>query len=313
MTLPSKISVVEVGPRDGLQMEKIFVPTETKISLVNSLADAGIRKMEVTAFVSPRVIPQLQDAAEVFRSIHRLPGVLYLALVPNFKGAKRALDAGANAVKIVVCISETYNRRNVGMSVEQSLANSSDVFQLAKHLGKRAEAVIGLAFGCPLEGRVPPESVVAMTERLAVIGYREISIADSMGLANPAQVRLLMRLLLREFPHVHFALHLHNTRGLGLANALAGLEEGVDEFDSSIGGLGGSEVVVRGAGGNLATEDLLNMLHEMGLETGVDLQRVVAASHIAQQALGRPLSSYVLSVGTPDQFFQRVQQEESSS
>ena len=308
--LPARVKVVEVGPRDGLQMEKIFVPTETKIAMINALARAGIRKMEATSFVSPKVIPQLRDAEEVFRQIERLPGVTYLALVPNHKGAERALAAGADGVKIVICVSDSYNRRNVGMTVEDSLASCREVFHLVTEHGKSAEVVIGLSFGCPLEGPTPPERVVKMIEHLAEQGYREISIADSMGVANPLQVRHLMRRLRQEFPPLHLSLHLHNTRGLALANALAALEEGIDEFDCSFAGLGGSEVVVRGAGGNLSTEDFLNMVQEMGIETGVSLEGIIAVSHMAEQVLAREFDSYVYSVGTPAQFYRRVREEE---
>jgi hydroxymethylglutaryl-CoA lyase len=308
--LPARVKVVEVGPRDGLQMEKTFVSTEAKIAMINALARAGIRKMEATSFVSPKVIPQLRDAEEVFRQIERLPGVTYLALVPNRKGAERALAAGADGVKFVVCVSDSYNRRNVGMPVEDSLASCREVFDLASEHGKAAEVVIGLSFGCPLEGPTPPERVVKMTERLAAMGYHEISIADSMGVANPLQVRHLMRRLRQQFPQLHFSLHLHNTRGLALANALAALEEGIDEFDCSFAGLGGSEVVVRGAGGNLATEDFLNMVHDMGIETGVNLEGIVAVSHMAEGLLAREFDGYVYKVGTPAQFYERVREEE---
>lgn len=310
--LPTSVKVVEVGPRDGLQMEKTFVPTETKIAMINALARAGIRKMETTSFVSPKVIPQLRDAEEVFQRIERLPGVTYLALVPNRKGAERALAADADGVKIVICVSDSYNRRNVGMTVEDSLATCREVFDLVAGHGKAAEVVIGLSFGCPLEGPTAPERVVKMTERLAALGYREVSIADSMGVANPLQVRQLMRRLQHEFPPLHFSLHLHNTRGLALANALAALEEGIDEFDCSFAGLGGSEVVVRGAGGNLATEDFLNMVHEMGIATGVSLEGIAAVSRMAEQVLARELDSYVYKVGTPAQFYQRVREESAA-
>jgi hydroxymethylglutaryl-CoA lyase len=305
---PTRIKIVEVGPRDGLQMEKTFIPTETKVAMVNALARAGVGKMEATSFVSPRVIPQLRDAEELFQRIERLPGVQYLALVPNRKGAERALAAGADGVKIVICVSDSYNRRNVGMAVEESFAVCGDVRELATSRGKAAEVVIGLSFGCPLEGPTEPGRVAQMTERLAKQGFVEVSIADSMGVANPLQVRRLMRRLQDEFPQLHFSLHLHNTRGLALANALAALEEGIDEFDCSFGGLGGSEVVVRGAGGNLATEDFLNMAHEMGIETGVSLEGVRNVSRMAEQVLARDLDGYVYTVGTPEEFYARCRE-----
>jgi hydroxymethylglutaryl-CoA lyase len=312
MKPPTRITIVEVGPRDGLQVEKVFVPTEAKIALVNELARAGIRKMEVTSFVSPKVIPQLRDAADVMARIERLPGVKYVALVPNRKGAERAIEAGADAVKIVICTSESYNRRNVGMSVEASLENCEEILKLCQQGGTTAEVVIGLSFGCPLEGPVPPERVVDLTRRLVAQGYAEISIADSMGLANPLQVRGLMRLLVEEFPGIHFSLHLHNHRGLALANIFAAWEEGIDTFDSSIGGLGGSEVVVSGASGNVPTEDLANMFAEMGLDTGLNIDRLLAASRLIQSVLERQLPSYVLSHGTPKQFYRRIREDEAT-
>lgn len=312
MGQPSKVTVVEVGPRDGLQMEKTFIPTETKVAIINAMTRAGIRRMEVTSFVSPKVIPQLRDAEEVMKSIQRQPGVTYIALVPNRKGAERAIAAGADAIKIVLCTSESYNRRNVGLSVDESVADGAAILELTRASGKAAEVVIGLAFGCPLEGPIPEGRVLELTDRLVSIGYREISIADSMGLANPAQVRRMMRRLQQTFSEVHFSLHVHNTRGLGLANVLAAFEEGIDMFDSSIGGLGGSAVVVAGGSGNIPTEDLVNMLSEMGIETGVDLNGVLTAARMAQDALGRALPSYVLSNGTPAQFYQRVRESEAA-
>ncbi len=308
---PARVTIVEVGPRDGLQMEKEFIPTETKVRFINALTRAGIRRMEVTSFVSPKIIPQLSDSADVMRTLERAPDGFYIALVPNLKGAERALAAGADGVKIVICTSDPYNRRNVGMSVEESLTNCAEVLRAAQAAKKSAEVVIGLSFGCPITGPVPEDRVVELAGRLAAIGYIEISIADSMGLANPAQVRHMMRRLRQEFSHVHFSLHLHNTRGLGLANALVAWEEGIDMFDSSVGGLGGSAVVVSGATGNVATEDLVNMFHEMGVETGVDMNRLQAAARMAQEIVGRTVPSYILANGTPEQFYERVREAES--
>jgi len=310
MSAPARVTIVEVGPRDGLQIEKSFVPTPRKIELVNALTRAGIRRMEVTSFVSPKVIPQLADAAEVMAAIERPADRFHIALVPNLKGTERALASGADSVKIVICTSERYNQRNVGMSIEDSLKNCSDIFSAAQRAGKIAEVVIGLSFGCPIEGPVPEDKVIALAGRVAEMGYREISIADSMGLANPAQVRSMMRRLLREYPQAHLSLHLHDTRGLGLANALVAWEEGIDMFDSSIAGLGGSSVVVSGATGNVATEDLVNMFHEMGVATGIHMDKLQEAGRLAQEIIGRPLPSRILASGTPAQFYQRVREEE---
>lgn len=309
---PARVTIVEVGPRDGLQMEKEFIPTETKVRFINALTRAGIRRMEVTSFVSPKVIPQLRDSADVMRALERAPDGVYLALVPNLKGAEHALVAGSDGVKIVLCTSNTYNRGNVGMSVDESIVSCGQVLRAAKSAGKFAEAVIGLAFGCPYEGPIPEERVLEISGRLVEMGYDELSVADSMGTANPHQVRHMMRRLLDEFPKVHWSLHLHNTRGLGLANALVAWEEGIDMFDSSIGGLGGSAVVVSGASGNISTEDVVNMFHEMGVETGLDMDKLQTAGHLAEEILGRRLPSYVLNHGTRKQFYKRVREAEAA-
>ena len=305
MAFPDKVSIVEVGPRDGFQMETVFIPTQLKIQVINTIARAGIPKIEATSFVSPRVIPQMKDASEVMRGIERQPGVVRSALVPNLTGAKLAMGSGADAMRVVVCASETYNQRNVRMSVAESLQSCDEILKVGRSSAVPVEVVIGLAFGCPLEGHIPEDGVVELTGRLTAMGYQEISIADSVGLGNPVQVQRMMRRLRREFPQIHFSLHLHNTRGLGLANVLAALGEGIDTFDSSIGGLGGCPVVPGGSG-NIPTEDLVNMLEEMGIQTGVDIEAVTAASRMVQEFLQRPLPSYILSAGTRGQLFRRV-------
>lgn len=309
---PAKVTIVEVGPRDGLQMEREFIPTARKIRLADALTDAGIRRMEVTSFVSAKVIPQLADANQVMAGIRRELNGVYIALVPNLKGTERALEAKADGVKIVLCTSDSYNRRNVGMTVAESLQSCEQVLLAAKAKEKFAEAVIGLSFGCPIEGPVPEGRVIELVRLLEDMGYDQISLADSMGTAHPAQVRHMMRRLLDEFPHVHLSLHLHNTRGLGLANALVAWEEGIDMFDSSIGGLGGSQVVVVGATGNISTEDLANMFHEMGVATGTNIEKLQKAGRLAEEILGRRLPSYVLQSGTTQQFYERVRQQEAA-
>lgn len=311
MPKPS-VSIVEVGTRDGFQIEKTFIPTETKISVINAICHAGVRRIEATSFVSPKVIPQLRDAAEVMAAIDRIPGVTYIALIPNLKGAERAVAAGVDAVKTVICTNDRYNLRNVGLTVEESIQQCGAILAFAHAKAISAEVVIGSSFGCPLEGPVPASRVADLTGRLAALGYTNISIADSMGLANPAQVRHLARSLQDQYPHVRFSLHVHNTRGLGLANIYAAWEEGFDEFDSSIGGLGGSDVVVGGATGNVSTEDLVNMFEEMGVNTGVNIEQLLQATRMAQRTLGRNLTSYVLNNGTPSQFYTRTQAAEVS-
>ena len=287
-------------------MESRFIPTELKVAVIDQLSDSGISKLEAASFVNAKVIPQMADAAEVMQRFRRKPGVIYSGLVLNLRGAERAIEAHVDAVRIVVCITEAYNRRNARMSVAESAEVCAEILKLAKAAGVAAEVAIGVAFGCPLEGEVPEQKVLDFVGQMAETGYREISLADSVGLANPKQIRQMVRSARAQFPDVRFSLHIHNTRGLGLANVLAGLEEGIDTFDSSLGGLGGCPVVP-GATGNIATEDLVNMLHEMGFATGVDLDGVMAASRLVANFLERRLPSYVLSAGTRQQLYRRVE------
>ena len=303
--MPKRVTVVEVGPRDGFQMENVFIPTDLKIEVIDTLAASGVSKIEATSFVSPKVIPQMADSLLVMRRVRRRPEVLYTALVPNMKGAQRAIEAGVDAMRVVVCASETYNQRNVGMTVADSLKNCQEIFAAGQRSGVPVEAVIGLAFGCPLEGEILEDRLLDLTKTLAKMGYAEISIADTVGLANPAEVRRRMERIQQELPQVHSSLHLHNTRGLGLANVLAGLEAGTDTFDSSLGGLGGCPVVPGGSG-NISTEDLVNMLEEMEIQTGIDIEQIIAASCLMETFLMRQLPSYVLRSGTPVQLHRRM-------
>ena len=304
MSLPNRVTIVEVGPRDGFQMEPAFIPTDKKVEIINAISRTGVPVVETTSFVNPKVIPQMADAAEVMERIDRAPGVRYTVLIPNIKGAERALQSEVDGLRLVVCVSETYNQRNVGMTVEESLEECEGVLKLADEHDTPVDVAVGLSFGCPLEGHVPPQKVFSLVGRLVEMGFQEVAIADSMGVANPQQVRGMMRQLLAQFPETVFSLHFHDTRGLGLANVLAGLEEGVTHFDSSIGGMGGCPVVA-GATGNIATEDLVNMLNEMGLETGVDTEKVMACSRIVQEFLDRFLPSRILQVGTCAQLYQK--------
>lgn len=301
----AQIHVVEVGPRDGFQMETTFLPTDLKVEVIDLLGKANLEKIEVTSFVSPKVIPQMRDAGEVMARIRRYPAVRYIALVPNLKGAESAVQAGVEAVRVVICLSESYNRRNVGLGISESLENCRRIHELTVRQNNGCEAILALSFGCPLEGHVSEEKVVDVANQLAEMGFRELSIADSIGVANPAQVKRLIGKLKREAPQPHYSLHFHNTRGLGLANVLAGIEAGIDTFDSSCGGLGGCPVIPGGSG-NISTEDLVNMLEEMGISTGVDLGLVMTAARKLQQFLQRPLASYVLASGTRQQLFERA-------
>jgi len=292
-----KITIVEVGPRDGLQMESP-VPTHIKVSLINQIARSGIRKIEATSFVHPKVIPQMRDASEVMSLINRVPGTCYVGLVPNLRGTQDAIKSRVDAVKVVICVTESSNQKNIKMSKAESIRQSEDIFKLADQSGVSAEAVASVAFGCPYEGNVTDAAVINLVESFVTIGYREISIADTIGVANPASVRHISSILRKQFPQAHFSLHFHNTRGLGLANVLAGMDVGIDQFDTSIGGLGGCPIV-KGGTGNVATEDLVNMLDEMEVPCGVSLDSILEAARMAQNALDHPLSSYVLTSGSP--------------
>ena len=305
MHLPKQVHIVEVGPRDGFQMEPEFVPTDVKVEIIDLISAAGVPSIEVTSFVSPKVIPQMADSAEVMSRIKRSPGTKYTALVPNLRGLERALGARAEAVRLVICATETYNQRNVGLSIGESLGLCSEMLREAGPTGCEVETVIAVAFGCPFEGRVEAEQVIDMTDRLAVAGIQAISIADSVGVANPRQIESLLTKLQIRQPAIDFSVHLHDTRGLGLANVLAGLEAGIETFDSSIGGLGGCPITTVSSG-NVATDDLIHMLHEMGVETGVNLAKLSAASSRMAMHLDRRLPSRVLAAGTRQELFERA-------
>jgi hydroxymethylglutaryl-CoA lyase len=293
------VSIREVGPRDGFQNEPEVVPTDAKVRLIEMLAAAGLKRLEVTSFVRADVIPQLADGPEVLERIRVPADVALSVLVPNERGLDNALEQRErfHEVNVFMSASETHNRRNVNRSVEESLAGLERVVGRAREAGLRCEAVISVAFGCPYEGHVPPERVFAIARRLRDAGAQEIGFGDTTGMANPAQVRDYLpaaRSALGE--EVELTAHFHNTRGQGLANVLAALDAGVTSFESSFGELGGCPVPA-GATGNIATEDLVSMLHEMGLDTGVSLDRLLEAARAAQETLGRPLGSHLLTAG----------------
>ena len=302
---PQSVTIVEVGPRDGFQMEKVFIPTDLKVRVVDLLSDAGLRSIEVTSFVNPKVIPQMADAAEVMSRIARGPGTTYKVLVPNLKGAERALDAKADALELVIVASESYNLKNVGMSVDQSIAACGEIANTARTRSTPLEVVIGTSFGCPIEGPVPEAQVERIARAVAAFGISRLSLADSIGSGNPAQVTRLVARIRNALPGMPLALHLHNTRGLGLANAVAGFQAGIDTFDAGLGGLGGCPIFP-GATGNVATEDMVNLFEEMGVSTGIDLDQVREASRLMQQFLDRPLPSYILRVGTASELYAKA-------
>ncbi len=290
--LPKRVQVVEVGPRDGLQNEKVQIPPAEKIRFIDMLSQAGFGMVEATSFVSPKAIPQLADAGEVMAGITRRGGVSYPVLVPNKKGMERALAAGAQAVAVFTAASETFTRHNINMTIAESFESFRPVVEMARSAGIWVRGYISTSFGCPYEGEVPPARVLDVARRLLDLGVDEISVGDTIGVATPNQVVEVVTLLAGQLPLEKLALHFHDTRGTALANVLTALQLGVTVFDSSAGGLGGCPYAP-GAAGNLATEDLLYMLHGLGIETGVDLAKVVEATSFLAPLLGHePTSKY---------------------
>jgi hydroxymethylglutaryl-CoA lyase len=298
VSYPAEVKIREVGPRDGFQNEPELIPTDAKVDLIERLARTGLRRLEVTSFVRADVIPQLADAAEVLERIDVPEHVELSVLIPNAKGFAAALAHRArfHAVSVFLSASETHNRKNVNRSVADSLAGVSEVLGRASEEGLGREAVISTSFGCPYEGAVAPERVFEIAARLVEAGAEEIGFGDTTGMANPRQVGEFFPAARAALPGVELTAHFHNTRGQGLANVLAALEVGVTSFESSFGELGGCPVPP-GATGNVATEDVVSMLHEMGVATGIDLPALVAAARAARDVLGRPLGSHVLTAG----------------
>ncbi len=292
-TFPSAVRVVEVGPRDGLQNEKANIPTEHKIQFINLLSSSGLPVVEATSFVSPRAIPQLSDASAVMAGISQNSNTSYPVLVPNLKGMERAIDAGVRSVAVFTAASESFTRHNINTTIEQSLANFRPVVALAQQAHIPVRGYISTVFGCPYEGTVDPQRVLLVAEALLAMGIEELSLGDTIGVATLTQVMEMIALLTsRGIAIERLAVHFHDTRGTALANVLASLQMGVTIVDSSAGGLGGCPYAP-GAAGNLATEDLLYMLHGMGIVTGVDLDKVVAATSYITPFLGHtPTSKY---------------------
>ena len=303
--------VQEVCPRDGLQIEPIFVPTDDKVALIDQLSGAGFTRIEAGSFVSPKAIPALRDGAEVFGRIRRAPGVIYVALIPNLKGAQRALEAGANELNLVLSASQSHNRANMGMNREDSLAAFADVTKLTAAVNHDAacafsttgyrsavtlNGTVATAFGCPFEGAIPEDHVLALVDRYLAMGVTGITLADTTGMANPRQVKRLVRRVLERVSPQALTLHFHNTRGLGLANVLAAYETGARRFDAALGGLGGCPFAP-GASGNICTEDLVNMCEEMGIDTGIDLPLLIAMSRRLPQLLGHETAGQVAKAG----------------
>jgi hydroxymethylglutaryl-CoA lyase len=303
--MPTHVEIREVGPRDGFQNEPETIATADKIDLINRLARTGLKRIEVASFVRPDVIPQLSDGVEVLSGIDVPDDISLMVLVPNSKGLDNALKVREtfSEVAIFVSASETHNKKNVNRTIAESMADNEIIAKRIVAEDLRCAAVIATSYGCPFEGRVSMNRVLDIAEQFAAAGATEVGFGDTTGMANPVQVREFFAAAFGALPGVELTAHFHNTRGQGLANVLAALEAGVESFESSFGELGGCPVPP-GATGNIATEDLVSMLHEMGIATGIDLEALIAASRAAQEVLGRPLGSHVLSAG-PVQWQQR--------
>jgi len=291
--LPAEATIYEVGPRDGLQNEARQVPTADKIRFIDALVAAGIRNIEITSFVSPKWIPQLADSAEVARGVHRVPGVRMSALVPNKRGLDAALASGMREIAVFMSASETHNKKNVNKTIADTLTAFTDVVPHARAVGLPVRAYLSTAFGCPYEGDVDPEAVVALTGKLHDMGVYQISISDTIGVANPAQVEDVLGRVLAKYPPAAIAVHFHDTQGTALANCVMALTLGITTIDSAAGGLGGCPYAP-GASGNLATEDVVSMLHGMGVKTGIDLDKLTEASRTAATFVGHELPSKYL-------------------
>jgi len=293
--LPATISLREVGPRDGLQNEAP-VPTEAKVELIDALSRTGVRRIEAVSFVHPKAIPQMADADEVWKHITRNDDVRYSALVPNLRGAQRALDAGVKEIEVVVSASDTHNRKNVNRTTAESLDDIAALIDLVHEQGRPVQVIVATAWGCPYEGDVPVERVLATADRAVRDGADGISFGDTTGMATPSRVTRLVGGFRSAHPDTALNLHFHNTRGAGLANVLAALELGVSDFDASVGGLGGCPYAP-GATGNVASEELVHMVEDMGVATGIDLEALIDAAATAERIVGRTLPSQVLRAG----------------
>ena len=293
---PERLIIQEVAPRDGLQIEPSWVATADKIALIDRLSELGFSRIEAGSFVSPKAVPMLRDGEAVFQGIARQPGVTYVALVPNLKGAQRALAAAADELNLVLSASQTHNRANMRMSCEQSLASFAEVVQLAKGQAVSLNGTVATTFGCPFEGRIDEGWVFELVQRYLALGMTGITLADTTGMANPRQVARIVRQVLELVPASALTLHFHNTRGLGLSNVLAAFEAGARRFDAALGGLGGCPFAP-GASGNICTEDLVNLCAEMGVETGIDLDRLIELSRTLPALLGHATPGQVAKAG----------------
>jgi hydroxymethylglutaryl-CoA lyase len=286
---PARVTLYEVGPRDGLQNEAVRLPVEAKVRLVSALATSGLKRIELGSFVRPDWIPQLADTDLVARQAPKLPGVRYSALVPNRTGLERAIASGLEEIAVFMSATESHNRKNTNKSVAQSLQHFREIVPAAREAGLTVRAYLSTVWGCPYEGQVDPQRALEIARQLREMGCAEISLGDTVGVGNPLQTRRILELFLKDFPPDRIALHLHDTNGTALANCLVGLELGITIFDTSIGGTGGCPYAP-GAAGNLATEDLASMCADMGIETGIDLAKLIEAGALAQELIGHKLT-----------------------
>jgi hydroxymethylglutaryl-CoA lyase len=296
MAYPKAVTICDVGTRDGFQIEHQFIPTATKIEVIDAIIAAGVRKLEVTSFVSPRAVPQMADAAEVIAGIDNRRGAELVCLVPNLRGAENAAKAGAKTILLFVSASETHNATNVNRTIAASLQGFREIMALASRTGMTVHGAIATSFGCPFEGDVPATQVGEIAAQMQAMGIHNISLGDTTGMATPPIVQAAVRAVRARCPQAEITLHFHNTRGLGLVNVMAGLELGVTYFEGSIGGLGGCPFAP-GATGNICTEDTVNLMHELGIETGIDLEALCTVARKVEKLLGRQLPGQVMKAG----------------
>ena len=296
MLLPKKVSIVEVGPRDGLQNVAQFIPTETKLRIIKRLSDAGIQRMEITSFVNPKAIPQMKDAATVIEGVLDWTGPRFCVIVPNLRGAERAIEAGARELSAVLSATESHNQVNVGRSIEESLEETTRIKKLCENNDVWLRASLATCFGCPFEGKVKIERVRAIVARLIEIGVEEVVLCDTTGMGNPVLVQTIIQNIRNVAEPSMLAVHFHNTRGTGIANTMSALEQGITTVESSVGGIGGCPFSP-GATGNVATEDYVNLFQDMGIETGIDLDRTINCAKFVEEVVPSDLDSYLLRAG----------------
>ncbi len=298
MNLPKKVAIVEVGPRDGFQNEKQFIPTAEKVKIINALSRTGLENIQVTSFVHPKAVPQLADAEEVMSRFDPVPGISYRILAPNLKGVQRAIPFKPDKINLMMSVSESHNRANGNRSIEESLADFERIVPMIREAGITPVGGMACTFGCPFEGKISTAEIERVVNRYLAIGIRSITLSDTIGSANPRQVYDLASHLRDHYPEVEWPMHFHNTRDLALANILAAMQAGMTEFDAAVGGLGGCPYAPN-ASGNIATEDLVNMMNELGIETGIDLDALLQVAEMLKEAVPHPLHSSLIKAGKP--------------